>query len=610
MAERVAYKDNPASYNKQCYSEWKAFFDSLYQKRITENYQLANNYSQDLVDRKNDERLSRACLFIPIVNPAILSRSAYMTNTVFSVDQPIQAIPQENTSPEIAEKVTLLIHHYLEEDKFKLTFLNLKLAEEIYPISFLKISELEEEGKVLEIKEEYYTPTVVPPVQTELGRYKHWVTKRKKWRPTITLWTQDSVFYDPSPAEWNQKTYVGTISYLTLPELIARKESMGYEFDVKTLEAKGEKVKEEDFQNTLRSSVGESKLTEGSVQYKVLENFHIVVSDDGTIEKRITTTTGDITLLDRPFPYEKLNITDLFIPAIGYPMLNQVEGNTTVDLMKYLQHGINDFFNITIDAAKYALFPPRIRDSRVDIINKEIIAPGVVWIADLKNSGLDINNAEKQLFNITPVGSEFFTLVNVLRELAEIVGGAPHDILMGASSTPSEKATKTQYRAKGISSRLAGINFLMDAELLKRLGYVLWTITLEKLNLEETIQLPREKGIVEVTLEDINGNLKFDVPHLTGIADREIKIARLEKLLVRLTPLFQHPAMLPVFYRILRKIAEAELITDFDEMFPEEIITQMQSGITPQTSVSLQTKQSPETNPIPLIANLLARKES
>jgi len=460
----------------------------------------------------------------------------------------------------------------------------MKIAQETVPISFLKVSEFEDEEKVLQIKDEKKPLESDPHYKTELGKFKHWETEKGEWRPGVTLHTQEAVFYDPDPAKWKDKTFVGTITPLTFGELVTRKTTMKYKFDNEVLKKDGEKWADE-FTDELRSATARETKTsaKGQKKYKVIENYHKVEDEDGKTMMKITTTCGDVELLDRDFPYEKLTNTDLFIPVIGYPILNQVEGNTTTDLLKHLQHAINDFFNITIDAGKYGLFPPRLRDSRARIINRQITGPGVEWEVDMQGGrDLTLDKAIKQMFTVTPMSKDFFAMVDVLREIAEIVSGTPEDILMGAPTDPQEKATKTKFRAQGASARLAGINLLMDVGIMKKLAYVMWVMTLERLPYGDTYEIERTEGEpVELNIDAINGRLDFDVPHLSGMAEREIKVARLKELLVSLNELglFAFPAMLPVLYILLKKIADASLIPNFEEIFPPDIIPQIQESM-------------------------------
>lgn len=585
----VTYKDSPARYNCQCYGQWLKLFER-FKARIKENIQLANNYSQDLHDRKNDESLSRACLFIPLISPAIWSRVGYMLNLIFAVKEPIEVLPVEpnDTSMQMARNVKTLIHKYLQKDQFRLTCLDMKLAQEQYPISFIKVAEYEEEKKVLEIQDEKMEE--YPQADIKLGKKKVWKTVKGQWRPTCVLWTQESVFYDTSLSKWNQKQFVGTVTPLTLGELVSRRKTMSYDVKdetgksltdsefVKLIKEKGEKwTTQDDFNEEVQSSMaGETKEgTEWGTKYKVLENYHKVEDGDGNVMRKITTSTGDVTLWDRDYPYEKLDIPDPFVPVIGYPVLNRVEGISTADQMKHLQHAVNDFFNIIIDAGKYGLFPPRLRDSAYRIDSVQKTTPGAEWIVNVPPGG-NLNDGIKQLFTITPPGTEFFAIINVLRELAEITGGAPQDILSGPASSPDETATKTTARVKGMNTRLTGINILQDVEILKRIAQIMWIMTLERLPYDKTYNVGEEQ---EFGIDDINGDFEFDVPHLSGLAEREAKIQKLQELLLSLkgTPFWNHPAMIPVIYLILKKLAEYSLLEEFAEIFPEELVAQIQA---------------------------------
>lgn len=589
----VTYRDDPAGYNKQCYSQWLKLWER-FKERNKENIQLANNYSQDLHDRKNDERLSRACLFIPLISPAMWSRIGYMLNLTFAVKEPIEVLPTDEgeTFLQIAKNIKTLIHKYLQKDKFKLTCLEMKMAQELLPISFIKVAEFEESKKILEIEEpemkEY------PQAEVKLPKKKVWKSVKGQWRPTCILFTQDAVFYDPAPSRWFEKQFVGTVTSLTLGELVSRYDTKMYEPKkedqspmtkeeyIQAIKEKGEKwAIADDWNEEVQTSMaGESKEgTSWGTKYKVLENYHKVEDEEGNISRKITTSTGNLVLWDRDYPYEKLDIPDPFVPIIGYPVLNQVEGITTADMMKHLQHATNDFFNIIIDAGKYGIFPPRMRDSQCNVVSKQITAPGVEWVIDVP-TGKTLEQCIRQLFTITPVGREFFEIIGVLRELAEIAGGAPMDILSAGISNPEETATKTVERTKGMNSRLSGINILQDVEIYKRIAYIMWIMTLERLSVDQ--KYPIGKGI-EFGIGDLNGEFEFDVPHLSGMAERDLKVKKLQDLLLILkgTPFWSHPAMVPVIYGILEKISEYSLLSEFKEIFPVKLVKDLSTPIAP-----------------------------
>ena len=583
--KRVLYKDDPARYNKQCVNQWQSWFDK-FRDRIIENYQLLDNYSEDLAQRKagnESGEFVRACLFIPIVNPAVMARSADMVVKTWGVNEPI-SVTSEDEDDKNPENVKEVLHWCLKKNKFIKTFFLMKMAQETLPISFLRVSEYEDERISLKIEPKQYGETPQErQAKVEITKEKKWIKTKAQWYPRITALAPQYVFYDPEPNEWDRKSFVGTITPLTLAELVSRKKSHRYKFTEADLKSKGEKWQDE-FTNKL---AGEAKqedkaTTVASSRYKVIENYHLVEDEQGNVQAKKTVSCGSIELFDGDFAYDKLKITDLFIPCVGYPMFNRIEGTTTVDLMKHLQHGINDFFNLVIDSAKYGLFPPNLRDSRTKIISKREITPGGEQVLDMGNmpQGSKVSDAIKQLFQTSPTGKDFFVLVDVLRELAEIVGAAPLDILVGGESAPEEKATKTTMRKEGANKRMAGISLMQDVEILKQLAYVIWTMILERLKYNEEYKV----GKKSFKLEDLMGELEFDVPHLSGIAERELRIMQLDKLLLILQgmPFFKQPALLPVLYKVIQEKAKAELISDFDEMFPETILVEIQAEVQAQ----------------------------
>jgi hypothetical protein len=120
---------------------------------------------------------------------------------------------------------------------------------------------------------------------------------------------------------------------------------------------------------------------------------------------------------------------------------------------------------------------------------------------------------------------------------------------------------------------------MQDVEILKQLAYVIWVMTLERFQYGQKYEL----GGAEFDLEGLMGDPEFDVPHLSGTAEREFRTAQLDKLLMILSkmPFWGSPALLPVLYKILQEKAKSEMITDFDELFPLQIVQQIQASVSP-----------------------------
>lgn len=558
-------KNGPAKVVKRCKDDWKAYFDKNYATTIKENVQLYNNYSEDLAKRRADTRIKRSCLFIPVINPAVLSRVGYVTSLTFSVKDPIVTVPDPNdeNSRKNSQNVTDVRNFQLKKDKFKLTYLATQLAKELYPICFWRISETEDEEMVLSIEQEQ--KEVLPQIKSDMPKKKNWKPKKKQRRPKVTLRTQEQVFYDTLATQWNQCRFVGEITLLSLGEIVARKDSMGYEFDLQYLKDNGTKVSVNAFQEEVRSASGDSsRETTGIEQkYEVCEAYIKIEDQDGKVDKRFITSCGDVKLKDVPFPYDKLDIPDIFIPQIGYPILNQVEGITTADLLKHIQHATNDGFNILYDFMKYGLFGPRERDSRFKVLSEKKIGLGEEWEIQVP-SGMNLDQGSRQLLNVTPVDKDFFGIINTLRELSEIVGCIPPET--GVRTDPNEKLGKTEMRAQGISNRIAGIQVLQNVVALSQLGYVFWVLMLERLGIDEKYKIDNGK---EFTLNDLNGYFEFDCPHLSGLADNQIKATKWKEhyALIANDPLFSYPK---IRMNILKKIATLDGLDDYDEVVDKQ----------------------------------------
>lgn len=589
-----SYEEDPAQFNNWCYDQWEGYFEG-FKPRNRENWQLYNNYSEDLVKRQKDKTLSRSCLFIPLLNSAINSRVAHKTQLITAVENLIKVFPKPGTSRETADNIEQFVNDLLKKGEFRNLVPQYLLAQEIYPICFIALSEDYEEGLELGLVEKFLRVYGVEKIP--LPAEKEWKQSQRKWKVKIDILLQHQVFYDVNASSWDNKQYAGTVSYLTLSELRDRIETHNYEFDEEKLKTDGQKVDVDEFGEELKTDIGaETKEQhEGIQRYRVLENWAIIAKPkdedsktEGTVLRKRITSTGKVKLRETDFPYTKLDIP--LIPVTCYPNINQLEGISTADNGKHIQHAINDAFNIAYDSAKYGTFPPRIKDSRITVLNEEIITPGAEWEVEmgkgLQGKPLDYMGP---LFSPNPAGKDYFVLFDVLRGILEQVINAPGDVMQASPSDVEEKATKTKIRAAGASTRLMG-NILSDVGVFKKMAFMIWAMGLEGLEPEDEYQI--ELGYDEngdpisrtLTVQDLIGDVYFDVPHLSGLMEKDQKAAELLNFyaLVAKEPFFdpRFPATLKARYEMLKRIAEAKMIPDFDQILPPKIVEELGQFIT------------------------------
>ncbi|MFZ5559820.1 MAG: hypothetical protein ACOZAL_03435 [Patescibacteria group bacterium] len=603
------YKQNPAEYQEECYNAWERYFKT-FENRITENWQLFNNYSEELAGRKgiqdeSEEEFQHSCLFIPLVNPSVMSRVAYRKQLTFSVPKPLQAkalILGDQDSEINAPKVSSLINHQFYLNQLPNLWLYFLIAQETFPLVFLKVSEFDRTTKVLELgtKMAKINGANIPLIES-----KRFTPKVQGWFPNISMWTMDSVFYDPYAYPFKTMPYIGTITPYTLSEIIANPK---WKADPKKIVAEGTKFDEKEFRNILRTSASqESK--EGSsktVRYKILEGFHKIEKEDGTIVRKIVTSCGKLVLWERDYPYESMDIPDPFIPAVCYPLVNQIEGISTVDNLKYIQHGINGQINDLMDSSLYGNFSPTIWDDRAKIISQKKIFPGAQWFAKMDAvglQGLTVKDMFAKLYDIAPMSQQSLALINFLMERAEIAGKSPQDILSGVMSNPQEKATKTQARISAASTQISGLNISQDVEIFKELGRIMLSMTQERLGISESYPISKEQ--LNLGLQDLVGEFEFDVPHLSGLAEKEQKIAILKEFyaLVSQDSLFQNPIGQKIKYEILKELAILAPLSEveIEKFLPENLVEiaqnqQMVESILPTITGGLNAR--PQTQKV------------
>lgn len=568
------YKDKKIpSLVDTCYNDWEAWFNQEnYGDKTEENVGLFHGYSKDLADRKADKSLSRSCLFIPLVGPAVYAKAAHITQLTFAVDQLLVPKAVRGTDPQKAENVKDYLKDALNKNDFKVLFLHSAIAQGLYSICFWSVSEIEEEEAVAE-KEMTMFGGIPLPGEFE----KTWGLQTKQWRPVIELRTQEEVFYDPWPTNWKDTQYNGLVMGLTKSEIKELYDNV----NIKQLEKDGERLqiplgkrKEEGTQETEKA---------GKIERFKVKKLRIKFEDeDGKVIKKVFTTCGKIELKKEDWPYKKLDIPDVLIPLIDQPVVNRFEGTSTADLLKYPQHAVNHLINGAIDSFNYGLFSPRIWDSRVTLLNEMKIGPGVNLKVKFSGGDLNVNTCTKELFDVSPVDEKYLALANMLIERANITANVPQDILLGGVTDPREKATKTQMRAKGASTRIAGINILMLVQALSRLSYTLWCMLYEELGLDDVyrIESAGDTGEAsELTFDGIDGHFEFTVPHLSGYGDRERRADKLKEYYGAYAkdPILQHPQ---IRYNLMKEIAKADDVPDFEKIFPPEIVKQI--GVKPE----------------------------
>lgn len=613
MADEVstfkAYKDDPAAWNKQCFSQWDSYW-ATFKERVRQNQLLMENWSDDLEERKNDDTLSRSCLFIPIVNPTVLSRAAHKSKLFWSVENPIRVKPKSKQTPkENAENVQVYIADVLRKDGFKVTYLKKEIKSETWPIVFLCVSETEEESTGLDLQFEKLLLPDIPGFEDKIGPFKEWRAGKKQWRPTVTLRTQEEVFYDPLASDWEHKTYAGWWEDLTLGELVERQETMGYKFNVDVLKKDGEKSEAYSFKEETKAAMEAETKSQGGGEprWRVLQNYCLVENEEGKREWRFLVSSGKCVLKDVPFPYSLFKYPPI-VQIICYPGINDIEGICTVDLLKHIQHATNDAFNITYDANKYNIFPPLLEDSRVTI-DEHKIGPGVSWTVDMGNLSGKPSDYIQQLYKVNPIGREFFVVLESLKGLAEQVAGAPQDLMQGLSGDKDEKATKTVLRAEATTTRMAGINILLEVEAMKRVAFLIWAITLERMGTEDKFEVSEgysetgEPITREIGLTELMGEFVFSVPHLEGLADDEENARKLLEFwgVIREEPFFNpmNPLGLIARYKYIKLIAEKLRVPDFDKILPEEAVSQMVKQIAEMTAPEEEETPPPTDRGLP-----------
>jgi hypothetical protein len=290
-----------------------------------------------------------------------------------------------------------------------------------------------------------------------------------------------------------------------------------------------------------------------------------------------------------------------------YPSNNVVEGQSTTDLLKHLQHAYNDSFNMAYDATNYGIFPPILKDAGVNILNEMNVGPGVVWDVEMGARVGKPTDYIGQMYQVSPMGKDFYILGTTIKAIADEVSGAHTDVMLGGATEKDEKATKTTLRAQGAITRLESVNIRSEVESIKRLAFLIWAVAIEGLAAGEEYELGIETGrgeIQKLTLDGINGRFEFAIPHLEGLAARQ---AEAEKLLafwqIVANEVFFSPQTkvgLGARYNYLKTLAENMEIQKVEELFPsmEAIGLEMAENMIKQQEMQKEMQKQAQTSEI------------
>ena len=623
MPDIELYKENPAKFVQECYSEWSDHYD----KNISETDRLAKNfflnYDEDLAKRKADRWLDASALFIPMIQPHVLSRVSQFVAFILSGDPRVKWQSLPGTPAENAEHIQKLVLNRMfgneAEDTTKLS--ELLTAAEIRKTAWVKVTTEKDNWEELTIEPdqinfggftvgELEEMNIQAPLPTEplgSGSMKRVLkTVEGEEHPTWDLLPEKAFFYDPYPWRKKQWLYCGDMKYVT-EAYLRQKERTGIYKDINHAIKMGEQGGDgtgypddtsfnrqssnhpDNFSYASMSERGNITHGREKVEHThQLKECHALVPKQikkrtrlpaphapfgetsewtGDVEIRIITTVNDVEVANRPKPFMQIEFPYVGFKAIAVP--NQMEGISTAEMELDLQPAVNAFYNNAIDAGRYAVFSPLQMDSKCKVVNDAVWAPNRIW----KVEGMKEYGGIQPMVNPQSLQGISYNMAfaRTVEEKGENVS-ASTDLILGTRNVKSDRTLgETQIRHQSTMSRI-NLTLTNYAAGLIEICDMFEKIYQERIPLNKPMEYFSgqygEQGEAvsdQVTFDQIKGRFKKTMPHVAEYVDSTTAQMMWTMLYDRLNqdPSFMNPM---AHYKLLRRFLEAYKVKDIDDL--------------------------------------------
>lgn len=642
MPNPEIYIEDPAKFVEECYDEWKEHYDRNISKSNKIGSDYFRNYSDELEKRKKNKWLKTSALFVPMIQPHMLSRVSQFIGISLANDPPVKWQPLPGTPVENAQTIQELVLLRFFGDKMENTaqLSQLFISAEISRMAIVKVGldkgshdEMVLEPEVLDLS----TPlpmeaqSALPPPQE--GLPLNMVRKIKKvggdFHPVWDLLPPESFFYDSYP--WKKKNwlYCGDVKYVTESYLREHERAGDYTGITEAIKETEGKASDSEETEMNRQAAGKlptlevpkfsyeemskdqgisslikrgehrhllkecwavvPKLPEGIPEESKADLKELVKHWEGETEIKVITTVNGKIVADRPKPDAFMQIDFPYVIFVSNSLPCQIEGLSSAEIEAPLQKMLNQLWNDRVDAGRYMLFTPMQIDDRCKIIGDMIWSPNAILKVDgLKEYGgiQPINNQT----HMSGIIQQFVAEQRLIEEKAENSVAAT-DLILGSRNLQTDRTLgETQMRHQGTVNRLnltlvnyaAGILEICD--MFEKIYQA--TIPLDK-GLKVFSGKWQEDGSPienEITYDMIRGRFKKTMPHIAGYVDKNSERILWTMLYDRLVgdPLFGTP---DAHYKLLHKFLEIQGVQGIDDlmpkpqMLPPEMIIQMMMGL-------------------------------
>jgi len=602
MADIEIYFDKdrgPAAFVEECFSEWKRHYDDNIRDTEKESLELFQNYSKRLAELKENKFTKRSCLFIPMVMPHVLTRVAHFIGILLAGDPLAKWLPLPGSTMENAQRLqNLVIHRFLGDKMEKIDDLSQLLsAAETRKVAWVKVrteregwDELILEPDELDFSQIETTPgenqeqlglranMPMPDVGIPIGQKRSLKEVEGEEHPIWELLPVGAFFYDPYP--WNEKNWLfcGDMKYVSTEYLRDMERKDFYKNVQEAIDKEGVGAKpayaDDTILNRQQSGVRSmNPIERGEHKHLLKECWARIPTNDpkegkttGKSQIRVITTVNDIEVRNSKSPYLQIGFPYVGFKAIAMP--NELEGMSTAEIERHLQHAKNDIYNQRIDAGTYAIHTPLQKDTRCKVLSDPIWEPNAIWnVEKLKEYGGVQPMANPQSAAMI---RNWFAEDQAIEEAAENLS-ASTDLVQGGTLVKADKTLgQAAMRHQGAMTRINLSLVLYSSGIIQILD-MFSKIYQERINLKKglnyfTGQYQNGMPIEEkFDYEGIKGRFKITMPYVTEYVDKNTHRLMWTMLFDRLRedPIFMQPVR---HYKLVERFLQSYSVKELDDL--------------------------------------------
>lgn len=508
--DNISFEESPLKFCQHIYSESLNRYEDLEPINI-ENRLFYEGQDKNLDERKNNTRVVRSSIFIPLLTPAIDTRCGDVISRLEEREFPVRFTSSTKKPTDIEKDQADWIEKTITgqmRDCGYLTdiFKEHMLAAEMYRTpAAVKVGWENGTKRVAELSEPSLFEQARALATGKQIKPKVRFVNKDIGRPYVEYLYPEEFLYQPYISMFQEdSTYAMHALWLPYNELEVRAKELNYDLD---------KIRQfrDDVNNTESSKSGESHESERDKvadekevpyddgyrdgKFLLVENYILTYSDDGDEVIRLVVTVGNKHIVyNRKTPFQGIRFP--FVTLVANRLPGTIEGMSSIDRGKFLQRLYNEIFNSYLDGVTYRIFPPFKAGVGMSFEKEPIYGPAQIW---------RVNDPEQ----LQPVIQN----PGMLPDLPSLMGAVDaklrntlnaEDTSQGFNAQQYEKATATKLRAVGSSRRATPTH--------KRYGESIIAIAEMFLALNQQFHEEKERFVMDLTI---------DVPSLTNVSDPE-----------------------------------------------------------------------------------------